>query len=48
MIPIGILPALAGLKATEADQLMKLLTELQPWPKNSRAKIVAALGKVFV
>lgn len=47
MIPIGILPALAGLQDAEASMLMSIIGNLQEAPKKSRAKIVAALGKVF-
>ncbi len=47
MIPIGILPALAGLAEAETSMLMSIIGNLQDVPKKSRLKIVAALGKVF-
>lgn len=47
MIPIGVLPALAGLQELETSMLMSIIGNLQEVPKKSRAKIVAALGKVF-
>jgi hypothetical protein len=47
MIPIGVLPALGGLAEAETSILMSIIDGLQYAPKKSRAKIVAALGKVF-
>lgn len=47
MIPIGVLPALAGLAEAETSMLMSIIGNMQELPKKSRAKIVAALGKVF-
>ncbi len=47
MIPIGILPALAGLAEAETSGLMTIIASLQELPKKSRHKIVAALGQVF-
>jgi hypothetical protein len=47
VIPIGILPALAGMTADEASLLMSIIGSLQDAKKKSRTRIVAALGRVF-
>lgn len=47
MVPIGFLPELGGMKSEDASLLMSLIGNLQTTNKRSRAKIVAALGKLF-
>jgi hypothetical protein len=47
VIPIGILPVLAGLKEDDATVLMSVVDSLQCASKKSRGRIVAALAKIF-
>jgi hypothetical protein len=47
VLPIGILPALGGMKEAETALLAGIVEHLQKVGKRSRVKIVAALGKVF-
>ena len=47
MVPLGILPALAGMSEDDASMLMSILGNLSDVPLRSRKRIIAALGKVF-
>lgn len=47
MLPIGTLLELGGLNDIETSALSAIATSLQTVPKKSRARIAAALGKIF-
>ena len=47
MLPIGTLLELGGLNDVETSALSAIATSLQTVPKKSRARIAAALGKIF-
>jgi hypothetical protein len=47
MIGMDVMPHLAGLNQIEMSALMAIVGAMKDVPKKSRAKIVAALAKVF-